>query len=425
MPKFMSLLLGGFLAWSRVLVAQTSPVIVFEHANVIDGVSAEPIRDATVVVSDGKIESISPTQKNPAPSAKSFDLKGRWMLPGLIDAHVHPSSLKDAQNMLKAGVTTGRSMFTTYYIDVGLRELHRRGDTDIPEILAAGYPIVPIPTQFQPDITGMFFDMPELDDLRKDSDIGVEGVRRLVRANLAHHVNVIKALATDRAGVPTSDPRKRLLSDAELAAAVDEAHKAGVPVASHAHGDEGAAAAVRAGVNTIEHGTYLSDETLKLMHDRGVCFTPTLSALAMRLNPSSDSPEDAAMAIRKRAMLPRGRETARHAHQMGVRVIAGSDSGYTPGDPHRIGDEMSELVGIGMSPMEAIQAATSTSADCLDISNRTGSIRAGLEADLVVVDQNPLNDINAVRDVSLVVNDGKIALNHLNFCIPNLRPKLR
>src|SRR6266852_4821943 len=322
MPKFMSLLLGGFLAWSRVLVAQTSPVIVFEHANVIDGVSAEPIRDATVVVSAGKIESISPTQKNPAPSAKSFDLKGRWMLPGLIDAHVHPSSLKDAQNMLKAGVTTGRSMFTTYYIDVGLRELHRRGDTDIPEILAAGYPIVPIPTQFQPDITGMFFDMPELDDLRKDSDIGVEGVRRLVRANLAHHVNVIKALATDRAGVPTSDPRQRMLSDAELAAAVDEARKAGAAVASHAHGDEGAAAAVRAGVNTIEHGTYLSDETLKLMHERGVCFTPTLAALAMRLNPASDSPDDVAMAIRKRAMLPRGREAARRAHQIGVRVIA-------------------------------------------------------------------------------------------------------
>jgi imidazolonepropionase-like amidohydrolase len=365
MPKFKSLLLGGFLAFSCVLTAQASQVIVFEHANLIDGVSPEPVRDATVVVRDGKIESISPSQKNPAPSAQRFDLKGKWMLPGLIDAHVHPVSLKSAQNMLITGVTTGRSMFAIHYIDVGLRELHRRGDTDIPEIHAAGYPILPIPTQFQPDITGMFFDMPELDDLRKDSDIGVEGVRRLVRANLDHHVNVIKVFATDRAGVPTSDPRKRMLSDAELAAAVDEAHKVDVPVASHAHGDEGAAAAARAGVNTIEHGTYLGDETLKLMHDKGVCFTPTLAALAMRSNPASDSPEDVAMAIRKRSMIPRGREAAGRAHQMGVRVIAGSDSGYTPGDPHRISDEMSELVGIGMSPMEAIQAATSTSADCL------------------------------------------------------------
>jgi imidazolonepropionase-like amidohydrolase len=415
MPKLNVLLLGGFLGWSCVLMAQTSPVIVFEHANVIDGVSPEPIRDATVVVRDGKIESISPSGRNPAPSAERIDLKGRWMLPGLIDAHVHPVSLKSAQNMLKAGVTTGRSMFAIHYVDVGLRELHRRGDIDIPEILAAGYPILPVPTQFQPDITGMFFDMPELDDLRKDSDIGVEGVRRLVRANLNHHVDVIKVFATDRAGVPTSDPRKRMLSDAELAAAVDEAHKAGVAVASHAHGDEGAAAAVRAGVNTIEHGTYLSDETLRLMHERGVCFTPTLAALARHLDPVSDSPDDVAMAIRKRAMFPRGRETVRRAHQMGVRVISGSDSGYTPGEPHRVADDMSELVGIGMSPLEAIQAATSTSADCLGISKRTGSIRVGLEADLIVVDQNPLDNINAVRDVLLVVNDGKIAFNHLSF----------
>ena len=415
MPEFKSFLLGTFLVCSCVLVAQTSSVIVFEHANVIDGVSPEPVLDATVVVRDVKIESVGSSQKNPVPSAERFDLKGRWMLPGLIDAHVHPVSLKSAQSMLKAGVTTARSMFAVHYVDVGLQELHRRGDADIPEILAAGYPILPIPTQFQPDITGMFFDMPELDDLRKDSDIGVEGVRRLVRANLDHHVKVIKVFATDRAGIPTSDPRKRMLSDAELAAAVDEAHKAGVAVASHAHGDEGGAAAVRAGVNTIEHGTYLSDETLKLMREKGVCFTPTLSALAMRSNPASDSPDDVAMAIRKRAMIPRGRETARHAHQMGVRTIAGSDSEYSPGDPHRIADEMSELVGIGMSPMEAIQAATSTSSTCLGLSERTGSIRIGLEADLIVVDQNPLNDINAVRDVLLVANDGKIALNHLQF----------
>lgn len=413
MKRFKALLVGSFLACACVLTAQTAPVIVFEHANVIDGVSPEPLRDATVVVREGKIESIGTSEKNFPPSAQHFDLSGKWMLPGFIDAHVHPFTLKGAQNMLKAGVTTGRSMLTPHYTDVGLRELHRRGDTDIPEILAAGYPIIPIPTQL--DMTDMFLDMPQLDDLRKDSDIGVEGVRRLVRANLDHHVDVIKVFATERAGIPTTDPRKRMLSDVELAAAVDEAHKAGVPVAAHAHGDEGAAAAVRAGVNTIEHGTYLSDGTLKLMRERDVCFTPTLSADAMLANPTSNSPEAVALAVRCRGMLPRAREAARHAHQMGVRVIAGSDSDYSPNDPHRITDEMFELVGIGMSPMEAIQAATSTSAECLGISKRTGSIRPGLEADLIVLDQNPLADINAVRDVLLVVNDGKIAFDHLHF----------
>jgi imidazolonepropionase-like amidohydrolase len=415
MKKFTLLLISSILACACVLTAQTAPVIVFDHANVIDGISAEPLRDATVVVRGGKVESIGTSEKNVPPSAQHVDLTGKWMLPGLIDAHVHPFTLEGAQNMLKAGVTTGRSMLTPHYIDVGLRELHRRGDTDIPEILAAGYPIVPVPTQFRPDMTGLFLDTPQLDDLRKDSDIGVEGVRRLVRANLDHHVDVIKVFATDRAGVATSDPRKRMLSDAELAAAVEEAHRAGVPIAAHAHGDEGAAAAVRAGVDTIEHGTYLSDDTLRLMRERNTCFTPTLSVFAMDINPSSESAEAAAMAIRSRAMLPRAREAARRAHELGVRVISGSDSGYTPDDPNRITDEMFELVGIGMSPMEAIQAATSKPAECLGISKRTGSIRPGLEADLIVIDQNPLMDINAVRDVLLVVNDGKIAVDHLRF----------
>jgi hypothetical protein len=199
------------LTYSCTGRAQTSTVLVSEHANVIDGLSAEPLRDVTVVVRDGKLENVGSAPPSLPDSVQHVDITGHWMLPGLIDAHVHPLTLQGAQNMLKAGVTTGRSMFTQHYMDVGLRELHRRGDADIPDILAAGYPVVPIPTQFRPDMTGMFLDMPELDDLRKDSDLGVEGVRRLVRANLDHHVDVIKLFATDRAGVPTSDPRRRML----------------------------------------------------------------------------------------------------------------------------------------------------------------------------------------------------------------------
>lgn len=394
---------------------QTHSVLVFEHANVIDGVSAEPMRDVTVVVRDGKIEAVGTTVPNVPESAEHININRHWMLPGLIDAHVHPFTLEGAQNMLKAGVTTGRSMLTHHYTDIGLRELHRRGDVDIPDILAAGYPIVPIPNQFQPPMTDMFLDMPFLDDLRKDTDIGVDGVRRLVRANLDHHVDVIKVFATGRAGLPSSDPRKRMLSDDELSAAVDEAGKAGVPVAAHAHGDEGAEAAVRAGVKTIEHGTFLSDDTLRLMRERGVCFTPTLSASAGDIIPMSDSPAAVALAIRSRAMLPRAQESVRHALQIGVKVIAGADTGYTPDDPHRLSDEMAELSRTGMPLIEVIRAATSRAAECIGISRRTGAIRVGLEADLIVIDRNPLEDIDAVRDVLLVVNDGKIALNHLQF----------
>lgn len=411
---YSSLIFISLLAFSAS--AQTPPVIVLEHATLIDGLSPEPHSDVTVVLRDGKIESIGRAPASVPSSAIRFDLSGRWLLPGLIDAHVHPFlGLESAHNMLASGVTTGRSMLVTYFTDVGLRALHRRGDADIPDILAAGYPVVPNLSGFRPSLEAVFFDFPELDDLRNKPDIGVDGVRRLVRANLAHNVDVIKIFATDRAGLLSSDPRKRLLSDGEMAAAVEEAHKAGVPVAAHAHGDEGAAAAVRAGVDTIEHGTYLSDATLTLMQARGVCFTPTISANAVEANGAAEGPAGGDSKARALAMLPRARDTARRAHLMRIRVIAGADTAYGSDDPHRIADEMEELVGVGFTPMEAIQAATSVSAQCIGISKRTGAIHPGLEADLVVMDSNPLKNISAVRDVVLVINDGRVAINHLTF----------
>jgi len=128
-------------------------------------------------------------------------------------------------------------------------------------------------------------------------------------------------------------------------------------------------------VNSIEHGTSLSDNTLKLMHERNVCFAPTLAASAMGVNPTSDSPDAVELAIRTCAMLPRARETTRHARQMGVNIMAGSDSGYTPDDPHRFSDAMVELVLTEMTPMEAIQPVTSRAEECLGYfkTHRSGS----------------------------------------------------
>lgn len=151
------------------------------------------------------------------------------------------------------------------------------------------------------------------------------------------------------------------------------------------------------------------------MRERGVCFTPTLSASAGDIIPMSDSPAAVALAIRSRAMLPRAQESVRHALQIGVKVIAGADTGYSPDDPHRLSDEMAELSRTGMPLIEVVRAATSRAAECIGISRRAGAIRVGLEADLIVLDRNPLEDIDAVRDVLLVVNDGKIAVNHLQF----------
>jgi len=385
-----------------------APVLVFEHANLIDGISDAPQRDVTVVVREGKIDVVSVARISSPANAKRFDLSGRWLLPGFIDAHTHPFNIKFARNMLAiTGMTTSRSMFTGRYFDVELRERHRRGEFDIPEILAAGYPVVPnigtFPIPDWANIAAIFEDHPQLKDLRGVADVGVAGVQRLVLANLDRKVDVIKVFATNRAFFLSMDPRGRALSNEQLVAAVAEAHNAGIPVAAHALGDEGVAAAVGAGVNSIEHGIYLTDATLELMKEKNAYFVPTISVYPPQgQTKRSDASDADAMVARRQDMAVSVRDSARRAHKMGLRVIAGTDGGGS------IGGEIIELVGIGMTPMEAIQAATSRCAEALGISKRTGSIRPGMEADLIVLDANPLEDIKAVRDVVLVVNDGRV-----------------
>jgi imidazolonepropionase-like amidohydrolase len=362
--------------------------LVLEHANLIDGISAEPRHDMTVVVVGGKIESVSAGQGAVPASAQRFDLTGRWLLPGLIDAHIHPFNLKVAQGMLaNDGMTTGRSMGVWHYVDVDLREQHRRGKADIPDILAAGYFILPNYKSSDGEITGLFEDHPQLADLNRDADIGVSGVERVVQANLSRQVDVIKLYVTK--SVTSGDPYARLLSNDLIAAAVRVARNAGLPVAAHAYGDDGVVAAVNSGVTTIEHGLDLTDATLELMKNKGVWFTPTFSG---RTRPDR---------------IKSSRDTVRRAHEIGVRIIVGTDNGP------RISSEIAAMAEVGMTPMEAIQAATSTCAEALQISNRTGSVQPGLEADLIVVNSNPLADLHELARVVLVINDGSVVVNRL------------
>jgi len=237
---------------------------------------------------------------------------------------------------------------------------------------------------------------------------GSDNLRSVVRLLAEHHVDLIKILATERAGTPQTDPRKRTFTDEEMAAIVDEARKAGLPVAAHAHGDEGARGAVLAGVHSIEHGTYLSDDTLALMKARGTYFVPTLSALS-----HMSKLENPVLQMRGRAMLPRARDTAARAWKMGIKIVAATDSTYE-GDRPVAADEIIALVGIGIPPMEAIKAGTSVSAECLGVGKRIGTIKPGMVADFVAVDANPLADIAALQDLVLVVHDGKVIVNRLN-----------
>jgi imidazolonepropionase-like amidohydrolase len=402
-------LLGALAAFPMALVAQQpTTVLVLRHANVIDPAQGQLMRDATVIVQDGKIARVVAAAVAEPAGATVLDLGGKYLLPGLIDAHVHISDFAAAKRALLSGVTTARDMGVSNFVDVGMRELVARGDLDAPEIVAAGYHIRPRPA---PTI---FTEHPELGDLLAPGLHGPEALRRAVRVMLQHHVQWIKVLATERAGTPETDPRKQVYSEAELRAIVAEAAKAAIPVAAHAHGEEGAHAAVVAGVRSIEHGTFLADSTLALMAKQGTFLVPTLAIEADLAQPGGDY-DDPGLQIRGRFMRPRALEMAAHAYRLGVKMAAGTDTGYGPESVTRMSHEIEELVGVGLSPLEALRAATTGAADLVGVSDHTGRIAAGLDADLIVVERNPLDEVRTLEDVLLVVNNGKVVLNRLTW----------
>ena len=385
-----------------------SRVIVFQHANVIDGVSSEPLRDVTVTIANGKITGIRKLLGSVPAGADVIDLKGKWLLPGYIDSHVHFNDFESAQRALRFGITTGRTMAADHFIDIEIRDAHRQGRTDIPEVIAAGY-------QVRPDVFDAFpsfiKDFPELADM-KPRVSGTENVRRLVRAFASKGVDHIKVLATERAGTPDTDPRKRTFTDEELIAIVDEARKAGLKVAAHAHGDEGAYAAVKAGVRSIEHGTWLSHKTLSLMKARGTWLVSNIFSDAGTAFWESIAPPNPLLVERRRTMRPQATQVTLRAYKLGIPVVVASDITYGRGfDSGRltVAENAAGLIEAGIPKMEAIKAITSQAAKLLEINKRTGAIRKGLEADIVIIGDNPLSSILALKDIRIVVNDGKVA----------------
>ncbi|MFM9014838.1 MAG: amidohydrolase family protein, partial [Gemmatimonadota bacterium] len=235
-----------------------------------------------------------------------------------------------------------------------------------------------------------------------------------VRVNLDRGVDWIKTRGTERAGLPDTDPRKQVYTEAELRAIVEEAATKNVPVMAHAHGDEGAYAAVAAGVKSIEHGTYLSDSTLRLMKQKGTWFVPTLSTVVDLTQPGGDY-DDPVLALRGQHMLPRLEDAIRRAHALGVRIAAGADTDYGPEGTTRIAHEVMRFRALGLSPVEALATATSGAAELLGIAARTGRLAAGMEADLIVLEANPLEDPMALQDVLVVITDGRVVLNRTPF----------
>ncbi len=307
-----ALILGGPLAGQD---------LVLLNANLVDVTDGSIRSGVSVRISDGRVVGVDAGGATAPAGARVVDLAGRYLAPGLIDAHVHVGSEEQARRALMSGVTTMRSAGAAHYADVGMRELQRAGYAQTPEYLAAGYHVRPDPAE------ALFQDHPDLGRYREGGIRGPDAVRAMARAMMARGLDFLKVNATERAGVPTTDPRKQLYSAEELRALVEEAAAGGIGVMAHAHGDAGGRAAVEAGVRSIEHGTYLSPETLEMMARRGTFLVPTIAIVRDLTVPGGDY-DNAFLNVRGRHMLPRVQEMARTAHRLGVRIVAATDTGY-------------------------------------------------------------------------------------------------
>ena len=395
----------SLLAQGRGPIAQDP--IVLTNASVVNVRTGAVQRGATVVLRGGAIVSVG-TGAVPA-GARTIDLRGRFVVPGLIDAHVHIASLPQLRAALESGVTTVRSAGVSNYVDVGMRELVKSGYVAGPDMLATGYHVRPMPA---PEI---FFDAPDLADLMAPPGVTtVDGLRRVVRTNLAHGVDWIKVLATERAGTPDTDPRKQVYSETELRAIVDEAATKQRFVLAHAHGAEGALAAVKAGVRSIEHGTYLTDEALQLMVKQGTFFDPTADIVNDLAEAGGDY-DNAGLKRRGEMMKPILMSAIQRAQKLGVKIVAGSDTGYGPTSIARISREALMLTEAGLTPLQALQAATITNAELLGLQAKVGSVEPNFEADILVVDANPIDNIRTLLDPLLVISNGRIGLDRLSF----------
>ncbi len=401
--KYIFRLTIATLVWTNFVFAQEKYALI--NAHIIDGISKGVKSNQMVLVNNGRIEKIAEAKKSPA-GYMEINLDGMYLLPGFIDAHTHIRSLDAARRALESGVTTARSASTPNYQDVSIRDMVKQMQIVGPDMVATGVFVTPNlgETVLADTRLGQF----------KEGVISEVALRSVVRINADRGVDFIKTRGTERAGLPYTDPRKQTYTETQLRFIVDEAAKHGIPVMAHAHGDEGGYAAVKAGVRSIEHGTYLSERTLKLMKKMGTFLVPTFTTVVDLTEPGGDY-DNPILIIRGQHMLPALEKTVKTAYKMGIRISTGADTGYGPNSTTRVGMEVTNFVKLGMTPMDAIKSATIVGAQLLNIADQTGTIEIGKEADLIVVTQNPLEDIRTIQDVVFVMNNGRIGLNRLPF----------
>ena len=387
--------------------------LVLVGAALIDGTGAEPVRGRAVVVEGDRITQVVDDAR--APRGRRMDLAGCTLLPGLINCHVHLcfgaepdpvralrdepqaltalKALRRAQETVEAGVTTVRDLGGRDYVELAVRRAIAEGLFPGPRILGAGRPVC---------MTGGHGNF-----IGREAD-GPDDMRKAVREQLKAGADVIKLIATGGVMTPGVEPGSPQLTLEEMRAAVEEARKAGRLTAAHAQGSTGIADAVEAGITTIEHGIFLTDEIIAAMKRRGVFLVPTLAAPAAISAGGLAAGIPDYMVRKSDAVVAAHVASFRRAHQAGARIAAGADSG-TPLNFHgSLLPELELMVKYGMTPLEAIHSATSVAADALGLTGETGRLMEGYAADLLAVAGEPAERIGALDEVRLVLARGAI-----------------
>jgi imidazolonepropionase-like amidohydrolase len=391
------------LLWVSQATQAQGNTYALTNGKFFNGIDNEIVENKTILVEAGKIVGIADAAEALPSNYEIIDLEGNYILPGLFDVHTHIDALDQAERALHSGVTTVRSASVPAFQDVALRELAHSGRIPGPDVVAAGVYVTP-------NLGESVLADPRLSDLIGGVNTDDE-LRKLVNINIDRGVDVIKTRGTERAGLPGTDPRQQVYTERQLRIIVDEAASRGKSVMVHAHGDEGARAAVLAGARSIDHGTYVSRETLALMKERGTWLVPTY----VTMDEMNEEQYDHVLRLRGKHMVPQLEKVIREAHAMGVRIATGADNYYDNESINRISIEVEHFVRMGMSNFEALQTATVSSAELLHLQDQTGQISVGFEADMILVPANPLTNIEALQDVLMVMSNGQMALLRIPF----------
>ncbi|MDZ4372602.1 MAG: amidohydrolase family protein [Phenylobacterium sp.] len=422
------------LSSAPMALAQSSSEVTVIHAGgLLDRPGQAPRGPSTVVIRDGKVAAVQDGHVDPAqaggPGARLVDLKDQFVLPGLIDMHVHIFSDDDklrgriegpnrdiedvlvlgvdnARRTLEAGFTTVRDLGSDVRSVTALRDGINNGLLAGPTIVAAGSGI---------SVTGghgdgsnnLNRDFTEAAHARQTTVCnGAEDCRRAVRSQISQGADVIKFTATGGVNSNVAGGLGRQMFDDEMKAIVDTAHMFGRKVAAHAHGTDGIEAALRAGVDTIEHGTFGTADTDALFKKTGAWFVPTMLAPQAALSQAragsrSRNTLDKAEVAAKAAM-----ENHRRAIASGVKIAFGTDSGVSSHGDN--GKEFALMVSVGMTPAQAIKAATVDAAEALGRRDTLGSLEPGKDADLIAVARSPLADVTELERPTFVMRRGVV-----------------